>query len=149
VSGQITVNWAAHTGDYRGEVEGGRGSLSFNAAGYNIYVEFTTSPLTVTRVLVDGTPYSCDDPTALVPPILYREKPTASSEPATQYVFRLLSAFARGDSDKPQSITWNGGTSRPSTKGKHPQSIPRGRGDKDRGAPNRRHCYISIEEKTF
>ncbi|MFZ8811926.1 MAG: hypothetical protein ACO2PN_27985, partial [Pyrobaculum sp.] len=36
------------------------------------------------------------------------EKPTAADVPATQYVFRLLSAFARGDSDRPRSITWNG-----------------------------------------
>jgi hypothetical protein len=110
VSGQITVNTAngTRTGDYRGKTEGGSGSLSLNVAGRNIYVEFTTSPLTITKVLVDGTPYSCDVPTALIPPILYREKPTATDEPATQYVFRLLSAFARGDSDRPQSITWNG-----------------------------------------
>jgi len=110
VSGQITVRsvLGTNTGDYSGRIEGGSGSLSLNVAGHNIYVEFTTSPLKVTRVLVDGAPYSCDVPTALAPPILYREKPTATDEPATQYVFRLLSAFARGDSDKPQSITWNG-----------------------------------------
>jgi len=109
VSGQITVKLInTYTGDYSGKIEGGSGSLSLNVAGRNIYVEFTTSPLTVTRVLVDGAPYSCDVPTALVPPILYREKPTATDEPATQYVFRLLSAFARGDSDRPRSITWNG-----------------------------------------
>ena len=110
VSGQITVNTAkgTSTGDYSGKIEGGSGSLSLNIAGRNIYVEFATSPLTITKVLVDGTPYSCDVPTALVPPILYREKPIATDEPATQYVFRLLTAFARGDSDKPQSITWNG-----------------------------------------
>jgi hypothetical protein len=110
VSGQITVRsvLGTNTGDYSGKIEGGSGSLSLNVAGRNIYVEFTTSPLKVTRVLVDGTPYSCDIPTELAPPIFYREKPTATDEPATQYVFRLLSAFARGDSDKPQSITWNG-----------------------------------------
>ena len=109
VSGQITVKLIdTYTGDYRGKIEGGSGSLSLNVAGHNIYVEFTTSPLTITRVFVDGAPYSCDVPTALVPPILYREKPTATDEPVTQYVFRLLSAFARGDSDRPRSITWNG-----------------------------------------
>ena len=110
VSGQITVRsvLGTNTGDYSGKIEGGSGSLSLNVAGHNIYVEFTTSPLKVTRVLVDGAPYSCDVPTELAPPILYREKPTATDEPATQYVFRLLSAFARGDSDRPQSITWNG-----------------------------------------
>jgi hypothetical protein len=110
VSGQITVRsvLGTNTGDYSGKIEGGSGSLSLNVAGHNIYVEFTTSPLKVTRVLVDGTPYSCDVPTALAPPIFYREKPTATDKPATQYVFSLLSAFARGDSDKPQSITWNG-----------------------------------------
>jgi hypothetical protein len=110
VSGQITVRsvLGTNTGDYSGKIEGGSGSLSLNVAGHNIYVEFTTSPLKVTRVLVDGTPYSCDVPTELVPPILYKEKPTATDVPATQYVFSLLSAFARGDSDKPQSITWNG-----------------------------------------
>jgi hypothetical protein len=109
VSGQITVKLIdTYTGDYSGKIEGGSGSLSLNVAGRNIYMEFTTSPLKVTRVLVDGAPYSCDVPTALVPPILYREKPTATDEPATQYVFRLLSAFARGDSDRPRSITWNG-----------------------------------------
>jgi hypothetical protein len=110
VSGQITVRsvLGTNTGDYSGKIEGGSGSLSLNVAGHNIYVEFTTSPLKVTRVLVDGTPYSCDIPTELAPPIFYREKPTATDEPATQYVFRLLSTFARGDSDKPQSITWNG-----------------------------------------
>ncbi|MFZ8838391.1 MAG: hypothetical protein ACO2PM_05535, partial [Pyrobaculum sp.] len=42
------------------------------------------------------------------PPIFYRETPTAPDEPATQYVFRLLSAFARGDSDRPRSVEWNG-----------------------------------------
>jgi hypothetical protein len=110
VSGQITVNTASgtSTGHYSGKIEGGSGSLSLDVAGRNVYVEFTTSPLRITRVLVGGTPYSCDVPTALIPPILYREKPTAVEEPATQYVFRLLSAFARGDSDKPQSVTWNG-----------------------------------------
>jgi hypothetical protein len=109
VSGQITVKLIdTYTGDYRGKIEGGSGSLSLNVAGRSIYVEFTTSPLTVTRVLVDGAPYSCDVPTALIPPILYREKPTATDVPATQYVFHLLSAFARGDSDRPRSITWNG-----------------------------------------
>jgi len=110
VSGQITVNSAGgtYTGDYKGTIEGGKGSLSLNVMGHNIYVEFDTSPLKITKVLVDGTPYSCNIPTALIPPILYREKLTATDEPATQYVFRLLSAFARGDSDKPQSITWNG-----------------------------------------
>ena len=110
VSGQITVNSAGgtYTGDYSGKIEGGSGSLSLNVIGRRIDVEFDTSPLKVTRVLVDGTPYSCDVPTALVPPIFYKERPTATDEPATQYVFRLLTAFARGDSDKPQSITWNG-----------------------------------------
>lgn len=109
VSGQITVRWSdTYTGNYRGKTEGGSGSLNLTVAGRNIYVEFTTSPLTITKVLVDGTQYSCDVPTALIPSILYREKPTATDVPATQYVFRLLSAFARGDSDKPQSINWNG-----------------------------------------
>jgi archaellum component FlaG (FlaF/FlaG flagellin family) len=110
VSGQITVRsvLGTNTGDYSGKIEGGSGSLSLNVAGHNMYVEFTTSPLKVTRVLVDGAPYSCDVPTELAPPIFYGEKPTATDEPATQYVFRLLSVFARGDSDKPQSITWNG-----------------------------------------
>jgi hypothetical protein len=110
VSGQITVRsvLGTNTGDYSGKIEGGSGSLSLNVAGRNIYVEFTTSPLKITRVLVDGTPYSCDVPTELAPPILYKEKPTAADVPATQYVFRLLSVFARGDSDKPWSITWNG-----------------------------------------
>jgi len=110
VSGQITVNTAngTSTGHYSGKIEGGSGSLSLNVAGRNVYVEFTTSPLRITKVLVGGTPHSCDVPTALIPPILYRERPTATDVPATQYVFRLLSAFARGDSDKPQSITWNG-----------------------------------------
>ena len=110
VTGQITVNSAGgtHTGDYKGTIEGGKGSLSLNVMGRNIYVEFATSPLTITKVLVDETPYSCNVPTQLVPPIFHREKPTATDEPATQYVFRLLTAFAKGDSDKPQSITWNG-----------------------------------------
>jgi hypothetical protein len=109
VSGQITVKSIdTYTGDYSGKIEGGSGSLSLNVAGLNMYVEFTTSPLTVTRVLVDGAPYSCDVPTELVPPILYREEPTAADVPATDYVFRLLSAFARGDSDWPRSTTWNG-----------------------------------------
>jgi hypothetical protein len=109
VSGQITVKLInTYTSDYSGKIEGGSGSLNLTVAGRNIYVEFTTSPLKVTRVLVDGAPYSCDVPTELVPPIFYREKPTAVDVPATQYVFRLFSAFARGDSDKPQSITWNG-----------------------------------------
>jgi len=109
VSGQITVkSIETYTGDYSGRIEGGSGSLSLNVAGRNIYVEFTTSPLTVTRVLIDGAPFSCDVPTELAPPIFYREKPTATDEPATQYVFRLLSAFARGDSDRPRSVEWNG-----------------------------------------
>ncbi len=110
MSGQITVRsvLGTNTGDYSGKIEGGSGSLSLNVAGHNIYVEFTTSPLKITKVLVDGTPYSCDVPIELVPPIFYKEKPTAADEPATQYVSSLLSAFARGDSDKPQSITWNG-----------------------------------------
>jgi hypothetical protein len=109
VSGQITVRWSdTYTGNYRGKTEGGSGSLNLTVAGRNIYVEFITSPLTITKVLVDGTQYSCDVPTALVPPIFYKEKPTATDMPATQYVFRLLSAFARGDSDKPQSVEWNG-----------------------------------------
>jgi len=110
VSGQITVRsvLGTNTGDYSGKIEGGSGSLSLNAAGHNIYVEFTTSPLKVTRVLVDGTPYSCDVPTELAPPILYKEKPTAADVPATDYVISLLSAFARGDSDRPRSTTWNG-----------------------------------------
>jgi len=110
VSGQITVNTAGgtYTGDYKGTIEGGKGSLSFKAAGLEISVEFTTSPLAVTKVLVDGTPYSCDVPIELVPPIFYKEKPTAADVSATDYASSLLSAFARGDSDKPQSITWNG-----------------------------------------
>jgi hypothetical protein len=110
VSGQITVNTAggAYTGSYNGTIEGGRGSLSLKVVGHRIDVEFTTSPLTITKVLVDRNQYSCSVPIELVPPILYREKPTATDEPATQYVFHLLSAFARGDSDKPQSVEWNG-----------------------------------------
>jgi hypothetical protein len=110
VSGQITVNSAGgtYTGDYKGTIEGGKGSLSLNVIGRRIDVEFDTSPLKITKVLVDGMPYSCNVPTELVPPILYKEKPTAVDVPATQYVSSLLSAFARGDSDKPQSITWNG-----------------------------------------
>ncbi|MFZ8840562.1 MAG: hypothetical protein ACO2PM_16920, partial [Pyrobaculum sp.] len=66
-SGQITVRsvLGTNTGDYSGKIEGGSGSLSLNVAGHNIYVEFTTSPLKVTRVLVDGTPFSCDVPTEL------------------------------------------------------------------------------------
>jgi hypothetical protein len=109
VTGQITVKWFdTYTGDYNGKIEGRSGSLNLTVAGRKIYVEFTTSPLAITKVLVDDTPYSCDIPTALIPPILYKEKPTAANVPATEYVSRLLSAFARGDSDKPQSITWNG-----------------------------------------
>jgi len=110
VSGQITVNSAGgtYTGDYKGTIEGGKGSLSLNVIGRRIDVEFDISPLKITKVLVDGTPYSCNVPTELVPPILYKEKPTAVDVPATQYVSSLLSAFARGDSDKPQSIIWNG-----------------------------------------
>jgi len=110
VSGQITVNSAGgtYTGDYKGTIEGGKGSLSLNVIGRRIDVEFDTSPLKITKVLVDGTPYSCNVPTELVPPILYKEKPTAVDVPATQYVSSLLSAFARGDSDKPQSVEWNG-----------------------------------------
>jgi hypothetical protein len=105
VSGQITVRsvFGTDTGSYNGTIEGGRGSLSLKMVGRNIYVEFTTSPLTITKVLVDGTPYSCDVPIELVPPIFYKEKPTA-----TDYVSSLLSAFARVDSDKPRSVTWNG-----------------------------------------
>jgi len=110
VSGQITVNSAGgtYTGDYKGTIEGGKGSLSLNVIGRRIDVEFDTSPLKITKVLVDGTPYSCDVPTELVPPILYKEKPTAVDVPATQYVSSLLSAFARGDSDRPRSVEWNG-----------------------------------------
>jgi hypothetical protein len=76
--------------------------------GRRIDVEFTISPLKITKVLVDGTPYSCNVPTELVPPILYKEKPTAVDMPAKEYVFRLLSTFARGDSDRPWSVEWNG-----------------------------------------
>jgi archaellum component FlaG (FlaF/FlaG flagellin family) len=110
VSGQITVNTAGgtYTGDYKGTIEGGKGSLDLTVAGRRIYVEFTTSPLAITKVLVDGTPYSCDVPTALIPPILYKEKPTAADVPATEYVSRLLSTFARVDSDRPWSVEWNG-----------------------------------------
>jgi hypothetical protein len=109
VSGQITVKLIdTYTGDYSGKTEGGSGSLDLTVAGRNIYVEFTTSPLAITKVLVDGTPYSCDVPTALIPPILYKEKPTAVDVPATEYVFRLLSIFARVDSDRPWSVEWNG-----------------------------------------
>jgi len=109
VSGQITVKWSdTYTGDYSGKIEGGSGSLNLTAAGRRIYVEFTTSPLAITKVLVDGTQYSCDIPTALIPPLLYKEKPTASDVPATDYVSRLLSTFARVDSDRPWSIKWNG-----------------------------------------
>lgn len=109
VSGQITVKSVdTYTGDYSGKIEGGSGSLSLNVIGRRIDVEFDTSPLKITKVLVDGTPYSCAVPIELVPPILYKEKPTAVDVPATQYVSSLLSAFARGDSDKPQSVEWNG-----------------------------------------
>jgi hypothetical protein len=109
VSGQITVKWSdTYTGDYRGKIEGRGGSLDLTVAGRRIYVEFTTSPLAITKVLVDGTPYSCDVPTALIPPILYKEKPTAADVPATEYVSRLLSTFARVDSDRPWSVEWNG-----------------------------------------
>jgi hypothetical protein len=110
VSGQITVDSAGgtYTGDYEGTIEGGKGLLSLNVIGRRIDVEFDTSPLKITKVLVDGTPYSCNVPTELVPPILYKEKPTAVDVPATQYVSHLLSVFARGDSDKPRSVEWNG-----------------------------------------
>jgi len=109
VSGQITVKWSdTYTGDYRGKIEGGSNSLNLTVAGRNIYVEFTISPLAITKVLVDGTPHSCDVPTALIPPILYKEKPTAADVPATEYVSRLLSTFARVDSDRPWSVEWNG-----------------------------------------
>ncbi len=110
VSGQITVNSAGgtYTGDYKGTIEGGKGSLSLNVIGHRIDVEFDTSPLKITKVLVDGTPYSCNVPTELVPPILYKEKPTAVDVPATQYVSSFLSVFARGDSDRPWSVEWNG-----------------------------------------
>jgi hypothetical protein len=110
VSGQMTVRsvFGTDTGSYDGTIEGGRGSSSLKVAGRNMYVEFTTSPLAITKVLVDGTPYSCDVPIELVPPVLYKEKPTAADVSAIDYAFSLLSAFARGDSDKPQSITWNG-----------------------------------------
>jgi hypothetical protein len=110
MSGQMTVRsvFGTDTGSYDGTIEGGRGSSSLKVAGRNIYVEFTTSPLAITKVLVDDTQYSCDVPIELVPPVLYKEKPTAADVSAIDYAFSLLSAFARGDSDKPQSITWNG-----------------------------------------
>ncbi len=109
-SGQIRVKTeiGEYTGEYRGNIEGNRGSLSVYMAGHSIEVEFTTSPLAMTRVSIDGTPYSCNDLTGLAPPIFHRETPTATDEPVTQYAFRLLSAFAKTDSDRPQSIRWNG-----------------------------------------
>lgn len=110
IYGDLTVNSARgiSTGDYRGKIEGISGQLTLNIAGHNIYLEFTTAPLSLTRVLFDGAQYSCNVPTELVPPILYKDKPTAADEFATEYVYRLLSSFARTDSDRPQSIVWNG-----------------------------------------
>ena len=109
-SGQIKVKTpiGEYTGEYRGEIKGDKGSLEVYIAGHSIYVEFTTSPLAMTRALVDGTQYSCNDLTGLAPPIFYREKPTAADEPVDQYAFRFLSAFAKSGSDRPQSIKWNG-----------------------------------------
>ncbi|AAL63059.1 hypothetical protein PAE0827 [Pyrobaculum aerophilum str. IM2] len=110
ISGSITVAAAGgtYTGDYSGKIEGNGGQMSVNVIGRNIYVEFTVSPLAINRVLVDGVPYSCNVPIQLIPTILYSGKPTAVDEPATQYVYRLITVFAKSDSDKPQSVVWNG-----------------------------------------
>ncbi|MEM0277468.1 hypothetical protein [Pyrobaculum sp.] len=110
ISGSITAAAAVgtRTGDYSGRIEGNRGQLSVNILGRNIYVEFTVSPLAINRALIDGVPYSCNVPTQLIPTIFYSVKPTAADEPATQYVYRLISAFTKSDSDKPQSVEWNG-----------------------------------------
>ncbi|MEM3997666.1 MAG: hypothetical protein QXP31_11535 [Pyrobaculum sp.] len=110
VSGVITENTAGgtYTGGFKGSISGGSGQATINVAGRQVYIEFTTSPLAVRRVLVDGTPVDCNVPTALVPAVLISEKPTAQNEPADQLAYRLVSIFAKSDFDKPQSAIWNG-----------------------------------------
>ncbi|MEZ0320229.1 MAG: hypothetical protein ABWK05_09625 [Pyrobaculum sp.] len=110
VRGTITVNTAGdtYTGDFKGSVRGTSGQATINVAGRRVDVEFTTSPLEVRRVLIDGTPYDCDVPTALIPAVLISEKPTAKDEPADQLASRLVSIFAKSDFDKPRPAIWNG-----------------------------------------
>ncbi|AFA40445.1 hypothetical protein Pogu_2418 [Pyrobaculum oguniense TE7] len=110
ISGTITVAHAGgtSTGEFRGSASGNNGQLTLNIAATQINVEFTLSPLKITRVLKDGQPQECDVPLALVPSLLYSGKPVTGGGPATQYAYRLVSAFAKTDSDKPQSAQWNG-----------------------------------------
>ncbi|AET33694.1 hypothetical protein P186_2304 [Pyrobaculum ferrireducens] len=109
ISGTLKAYWGSeYSGDYRGEIKDKSGWLLANIFGYSIYIEFTTSPLAVTKILINGEPRNCEVPTSLAPSIFYAEKPTATEVSATEYAVRLVSAFARTDSEKPQSATWNG-----------------------------------------
>jgi len=97
-----------YTGTYTGRLAGGRGNVTISVAGHTIYVEFTASPLAITKVVIDGQPWDCSVDTSLIPPILYKDKPVARGEPADQYAARIVAAFAKGYSDMPYSYEWMG-----------------------------------------
>ncbi|WP_193322743.1 hypothetical protein [Pyrobaculum calidifontis] len=101
-----------YTGSYRGIITGTSGrvdiDVDFMGGHHVITTKFRTSPFEITEVLIDGVPGKCDIPTQLIPSIFLSGKPAADNELATQYAFRLVSAFKKGDSDVPQRVEWNG-----------------------------------------
>lgn len=99
-----------YTGSYRGAITGtsGRVDIDVDFMGHHVITaKFRTSPFEI-EILIDGAPSKCDIPTQLIPSIFLSGKPTAINELATQYAFRLVSAFKKGDSDVPQRVEWNG-----------------------------------------
>ncbi|ACB39021.1 hypothetical protein [Pyrobaculum neutrophilum] len=110
LQGTITVKTASgvYTGDYSGYVSGNSGHVSISIAGRRVDIDFTVSPLAPTRILVDGSQVTCTAPTYLIPPVLYRQKPTTPPTSATAYASALVSLFAKQDGDRAQSAVWNG-----------------------------------------
>ena len=94
---------------FEGRTEGARGWATLKVSSLEVYVEFNTQPLKITKILVNREYVDCSVPIELLPSLLYREAPTTSGEEdAVQYIFRLFSALARESGERPQSIVWNG-----------------------------------------
>ncbi|MFN3804139.1 MAG: hypothetical protein ACK4SY_03690 [Pyrobaculum sp.] len=97
-----------YTASFTGFVGSAGGHFTLTIAGHQIRIE-TDASGNPTRLLIDGNPYNCDVDRSLIPRLLYGEKPLANNEEVTSYVYRLLASYlAKSDSDKPQSVVWNG-----------------------------------------
>jgi len=55
---RVKAGGSEYAGTYTGYLAGERGNVTISAAGWTMYVDFTTSLLAVTKVVINGQPWT-------------------------------------------------------------------------------------------